>query len=116
VILVYVAGPYTAESIWERAENIREAQLVGAHILAEDVYPIVPHEMGALVLDQQPPEYWYRATLALMLRCDAVVLTPRWRVSHGAVLERERALKIGMPVFDCVDRFEVWAAARRTHD
>ena len=113
MILVYVAGPYTADSLWERAENIREAQLVGAQILAEDVYPIVPHEMGAMFQDQQPPEYWYRATLALMLRCDAVVLTPRWRVSHGAVLERERALKIGMPVFDNVDQFEAWAAARR---
>lgn len=113
MILVYVAGPYTDSTIWQRAANVREAQLVGAQILADDVYPIVPHELGVLVQDQQPNEYWYRATLALMLRCDAVVLTPRWAESKGATIERERAIEIGLPCFSKVELFRVWAAARR---
>jgi len=113
MILVYVAGPYTAPTILQREANIREAQLVGGQLIAADVYPIVPHEMGQAYADQQPPEYWYRATMALMLRCDAVVLTPRWAESTGATLERERALRVGIPVFPTVWTFEIWAAARR---
>ncbi len=113
MILVYVAGPYTADTACQRAENIRAAQFVGAQIIAADVYPIVPHEMGQMFADHQPPEYWYRATLELMLRCDVVVLTPRWRDSKGARIEHDRARLRGIPVVEGPTEFEAWATAYR---
>jgi len=39
-------------------------------------------------------------------RCDAVVLTPKWRKSPGTLAEIELAKKLGIPVFDTLDDLE----------
>lgn len=42
-------------------------------------------------------------TLALMERCDAVVLINGWRYSAGTLGEVHRARELGMPIFACLE-------------
>lgn len=98
--LVYVAGPYTATTRDEVECNIMAAELVGIMIAQLGGMPVIPHcNTSAPAFERvQPYEFWIAGTMALMYRCDAVVMVPGWRESKGATCERAEAMRIGMPV------------------
>lgn len=109
ILCVYVAGPYSRTGEQEAlrmshteaiAYNIAEAQLIGAKLIERGFCPLVPHNLslGAFP-ESQDQAWWLRATLAVMRRCDAVVLSPRWQQSKGAVVEEEVAHQLSIPVF-----------------
>ena len=101
-ILVYVAGPYTGDT----EPNIRAAQRVAAQLISPSVFPVVPHEMNQHLAHCGDIGYWYRATLEIMLRCDAVVLVERWCESTGAIAEVAAAHRAGISVYETVAEFE----------
>jgi hypothetical protein len=47
-----------------------------------------------------PDDYWLRATMEMLLRCDALLLVPGWRSSAGSLAERDAAVARNMPVLD----------------
>lgn len=98
--LVYVAGPYTADTDEQRLANIAAAQAWGAKVIDAGGIPVIPHNMSEGIADKGDAEFWYAATLELMLRCDAVLLMPRAGESIGARAEEEAAHEIGMPAID----------------
>ncbi len=55
-----------------------------------------------------PPTWanWLRVALRQMLTCDCVVLLPGWEGSDGANLERDTAMRLGMPVWLYADFVE----------
>jgi hypothetical protein len=73
-------------------------------------YPVSPHHIGLYVQDGggQGEDWWYDATLELMLRCDAVLMLPRWEASRGATNERSAAIGSGMPVFEDLAELTAW--------
>jgi hypothetical protein len=106
--LVYVAGPYRAKTAWQRELNIREAEELGFRIAVIGFVPVIPHTMYRHFDGELTDEFWLGGTLALMERCDAVVLTGRWQESTGAKGERARALELELPVFDDIEDLEYW--------
>jgi hypothetical protein len=101
MILVYVAGRYTASNNNERNANIRAANDVAVEVARCGYMPVVPHppESHAAEFETvQGYEFWIAGTLALMERCDALVTVPGWEASKGATGELKRMLELGRPV------------------
>lgn len=112
--VVYVAGPFRAKTPWGIEQNIREAETLALEVARIGAVPLCPHTMYRFYQESLPDEFWLEATLELLRRCDAIVLSPRWRESTGSKGEREEALRLGLPVFEGPmrdgdwDRFRDW--------
>ncbi|WP_158611222.1 MULTISPECIES: DUF7768 domain-containing protein [Pseudomonas] len=100
--VVYVAGPYRAESRAGVTLNIQAARAVGLAAIRKGWSPIIPHANTG-DLDVVDPDigdrFWLAATLELMTRCDAVLLCPGWECSAGTLAEIAEAHSQGIPVF-----------------
>lgn len=112
--VIYVAGPFRAKTPWEIEQNIRDVEALALKIARYGAAPLCPHSMYRYYQNSLPDEFWMEATLELMRRCDAVVLSLRWKGSAGSKGEREEALRLGLPVFEQtqLDRMLEWLADR----
>jgi hypothetical protein len=109
ILCVYVAGPYSRTGEQEAlgmshteaiAYNVAEAQLIGAKLIERGFCPIVPHNLSLGAFPEaQNQEWWLRAMLTVMRRCDAVVLSPRWQQSQGAIGEEGVSHQLSIPVY-----------------
>lgn len=106
--VVYVAGPFTAENAWEIEQNVRRAEEAGLEVAKLGASPVIPHANTRFFHGTMTPEFWYRATEALMFVCHAVLLIPGWTASKGAVAERDRAVAAGIPVFNSLGALADW--------
>ncbi len=96
--IVYIAGPFRADTAWEIAQNVRAAEQWGLHVATWGAIPIIPHSMYHLYHGTLSDEFWVDATLAV-LRSFALhsahfavlvldhELGERWRHSVGTVGE-----------------------------
>lgn len=50
-----------------------------------------------------PDVFWLDATLALLARCDAILLLPTWHESKGACAEREYAIAQRIAVYNGIE-------------
>ena len=98
--LVYIAGAYRAETIYQMKRNIRAAELRAEDAVRAGHYPIVPHLCTAWMDGLAPDQHFLDGTLEAMKRCDEVWLCEGWRDSHGSKLEVATALTSGIPVKD----------------
>lgn len=107
--LIYICGPYRAETRWEEECNVRRAETIGHMVAALGAYPIIPHSNTRPYFgDAQPAEFWLEGTLELMRRCDAVLLVGGWANSVGARAEKFEAEKLKIPVFDMTPALAAW--------
>lgn len=110
--LVYVAGPYSADTVEGRSANIKAAWKAGCQVAALGVYPVVPHMNTAHMDKIQDWQWWIDATLELMLRCNAVLMMAGWEKSRGARGEEAMAKKVGIPVFYNIADLAGWVAGQ----
>jgi hypothetical protein len=108
MIVVYVAGSYSADSHLAREENILRARLAGMKICRLGAVPIIPHSNTAHFDDVADPEFFYQAGLELVERSDALLMLPFWESSSGSRRERQRALDLQIPVFEDISALEAW--------
>jgi len=106
--LVYVAGPYRGETEWDVERNIREAEEVAADVWKSGAVAICPHKntahFGGLVADQT----FLDGDIEILRRCDALIVTPNWEISAGAVKEVSFATEAMIPVFFNIKDFCNW--------
>lgn len=100
--LIYIAGPFRAPTAWGIAENVREAERWGLLVAQAGAYPVIPHANTHLFQGQCNDAFWLEGTIALMRKCDGVLLCPRWRESKGATAEAREANRLGIPIFSDV--------------
>lgn len=109
--LVYVGGPFRSHSPWKVYQNVLAAERHAADVLqSSSLVPIVPHVLTRNLDPLQSDEYWLRATLAIMERCDALYIVPGWEDSIGTLGEIRRALELAKPVFFGRERLRLYGA------
>ncbi len=110
MILVYVAGPFTAGHGRTVAQNVYAAELCGLEVARLGAMPVIPHANTSFPDFErvQPYQFWIDGTMALLRVCRAVYLVPTWRESSGARGEVADADARGIPVFDQKTQLECW--------
>jgi len=99
---IYVAGPYTGDTIEQIEENVRRAMEAGLIIWKKGHFPYIPHlthwpdilsrELG-IKMDWTDYMRWHAPWVD---ECDALFLLAE---SKGALLELQRAIDEKKPVF-----------------
>lgn len=111
--LIYIAGPYRpytcADGTWVGTPmNIRNAEVTAVNLVNElghlGLFPVVPHlntRDFENQVEQNDDQYFLDGTMALLERCDAVLLTmPNAdAVSTGTKAEVHRAYQLGIQVY-----------------
>lgn len=111
--VVYVAGRLVAPTWWGTEQNIRAAEAQG-HVVAElGASPLIPHSNTRHFHGTKSEEFWYAATIALLLKCDAVFTVPGWENSRGATEEVRVAIERGIPVFHTAPSLAAWLEVNR---
>jgi hypothetical protein len=104
--LVYIAGPFRGKNAWEVENNIREAEGVGFAVANLGMIPVIPHTMYRFFDGTLDDKFWLDATLELMHRCDALLLSTGWRKSEGANKESEL---FNGPQFENIISLKQWS-------
>ncbi len=101
--VVYIAGPYRAANAWDRELNIREAERLALEVWRAGHAALCPHTNGRFFDGVLPDRIFLDGVIAMMLRCDAVLLAPGWERSPGSLVERATAVAHGIPVYESLD-------------
>lgn len=107
-VVVYIAGPYRADTPYAVERNVREAEAAALAVWRAGGAAICPHTMSRFYAGAFPETAALAGTLELLRRSDAVLLLRRWQTSEGARAEKAEAERLGIPVFyPCPDGFAV---------
>lgn len=105
VKLLYLAGPFGApegdpDPLHTVNENILAASRIALEAARAGWMPVCPHKNSAgFEHTEIPTAFWYEGDIALMLRCDAVLMLPGYERSKGALAELDTAKAAGMGVY-----------------
>lgn len=100
--VIYVAGPYRAQTEHGTILNIREAEAVAIQVWQAGHVALTPHLNTRLFGGLCSDEVWLQGGLELLRRCDGIVLVPGWSVSTGTLAEVKEAARLGLPVYTTV--------------
>lgn len=115
--LIYIAGPYRpytcADGTWiGTSMNIRNAEVTAVNLVNAlgryGLFPVVPHlntRDFENQVEQNDDQYFLDGTMAMLERCDAVLLTMTNadEVSSGTKAEVHRAHQLGIQVYRSFD-------------
>jgi hypothetical protein len=99
ILVVYIAGPFRGANSWEMENNIRRAEGLALEVWKLGAAAICPHANTRFFQGAAPDEVWLDGDLAILSKCDAVLLTPDWKKSKGATAEYLHAADYDIPVF-----------------
>lgn len=94
--LIFIAGKFSGENAWQIACNVHEAEAAALRVAELGGMPVVPHSLGQHMLGTLPESFWRTGCLALLARCDGILLLPSWGSSTGAVAEARYAEALGI--------------------
>lgn len=106
--VIFVSGPFRAETAWEIEQNVRRVEVVTLEISRMGAIALAPHLLTRYFQDELPDEFWMTGAIELLKRSDAIFMVPGWESSIGSLAERQIALDRGMPVFENFKRLEEW--------
>lgn len=84
--LGYVIGPFTADTQWGIAENVRRAERAGYIVALHGAMPVIPHANTQNFHGICTPGFWYAGTMELLKRCDFAVTVEIVGVPHAEVM------------------------------
>lgn len=105
--VIYIAGPYRANTERGTVENIRAAEAVAIKVWKAGYIALTPHLNTRLFGGICSDEVWLEGALELMSRCDGMVLVPGWELSGGTITEIQEAKNMNIPVFTNVEELNV---------
>lgn len=109
--IVYVAGPLTGSTDWDKEQKIRRAEEISLKIWKLGAVGLCVHTQGRFFQGELDDADWIRGDLAILGRCDAMFLCPGWQWSKGTLEEFDYAYAKGIPIFDRLENLKVWLAS-----
>jgi len=97
--VIYIAGPYRADTEHGVVENIRRAEEVAIKVWQAGHVALCPHKNTALFGGLCPDEAWLKGDLELLRRCDGIIMVQGWEKSSGSVAEVGFADRHNIPVY-----------------
>jgi len=97
--VIYLAGPFRAPNSWEIEQNIRRAETLALEVWKMGAACICPHSNTRFFQGAAPDELWLDGDLAMVKKCDGILMTPDWKESVGATVEHDTAMQHDIPVF-----------------
>lgn len=98
--VIYVAGPYRADSAYGVYQNIRKAEAKAVELWQEGWIVLCPHLNSQLFEHMMPNanEVCLAGGLVLVERCDAIYMMSGWESSVGSKAELEVAKKNNLEI------------------
>jgi hypothetical protein len=96
--LLFISGPYRAETRTGVAQNIKRAREAALRLWSPDTAVICPHMNTAFMDGVQSDTVWLQGDLEILARCDAIYMLKGWKLSFGAVAEHQLATDLGLEV------------------
>ena len=81
--IVYLAGPYRADTAAEVERNIQNARRYHMALTEAGIFSFCPHVHMAHYDGLQEEQWFLDGTMEMMRRCDALVVMPGWEESDG---------------------------------
>ena len=103
--LIFIASPFRAATPWHVAENVRAAERIALEVWRLGAVAVCPQSMSALFDKEGPDERYLNGWLALLERCDAVLVAGE---SEGVRAEVTRAEVRGLPVLRDLAALDAW--------
>lgn len=111
--VVYIAGPYRGADAWAIESNIRRAEALALAVWKRGAAAVCPHANTRYFQGAAPDHVWLDGDLAILAKCDAVLMTPDWERSSGAsaeyVFAKERGIKVLLTLEELDDYLD-WAS------
>lgn len=110
VRVIYVAGPISPSNGRTMLDNINQARQLAVEVWRVGAYPFTPHlnSTDGVLRGMVSGSDIYLADLAMLERCDAVLLMEGWETSRGANYEVAWADYKDKPVFYSIEQLERW--------
>lgn len=101
--LVYIAGPYTAETHSLIEHNINVARTAAIWCAEHEIHYFCPH-LNTAHFEFWAPKvsryFYYEMDLNILRRCDAILLLANWETSIGSRVEQEVAELLDLRRFE----------------
>ena len=97
--LIFISGPYRANTEWELITNIRHAEAAAIKLWQEGWAVICPHKNSALFGGICDDSVWLKGDIVMLKRCDAIYMLNTWKNSTGATLELRVAKEDGLEIY-----------------
>jgi len=102
--IVYLAGPYRADTAAEVERNIQNARRYHMALTEAGIFSFCPHVHMAHYDGLQEEQWFLDGTMEMMRRCDALVVMPGHAGSDGTRLEINEAKRIGIDILQLSER------------
>ena len=96
--IIYVAGPYRADTENGVFENIMRARKKARELWLEGWVVICPH-MNTAFMDGGDPQRYLDGSLEILKRCDAIYMLRDYPLSEGAHAEFSQAMRDGLEIY-----------------
>lgn len=107
-LVVYIAGPYRGKDSWEVEQNIRRAEELALGVWLMGAAALCPHANTRFFQGAADDKIWLDGDLAMLARCDAILMTPDWPRSSGAMAELAFARSHAIPAFLSLKDLKDW--------
>lgn len=97
--VVYIAGPYSADTIWKTKTNIQAAEKLSAQLWMMGAAVICPHINSGFFDGIIPYRSFLKGYLEVLSRCDFLVVLSTYEDSSGTMKEIDKAKRLGKPVY-----------------
>lgn len=108
--VIYLSGPYAAETKEKVLENISNIEEVAKKLVDNNIGYFSPHSNSALTTkedfyfdhlkyDMGVHDYWMNLDKRILLSCDAMLVVGDYSKSKGTKEEIAYATRVGIPVF-----------------
>lgn len=102
MLVVYVAGPFRGPNAWAIEQNIRRAEARALDAWRAGFAALCPHTNCRFFEGAASDDIWLRGGLALLAKCDALLVDPDEPVTRGVRAEIDYANAHGIPIFESI--------------